>query len=299
MTCVNQTTSLGSEIAETLTFGCMVVKTTLQIRTALGMLLHGKFQAHHIQAIFLCLLVLVMMAACIVIPVPTGEKPYYAGAIPNLEVGVTSKSDVLQEFGVPDAIYHRNSELIYITTQESWKIAYFGEGGAGVDTLYKRFVLSLTFDTQDVLMAFEADTAGDDLGDCTSNGICLGKTNAVMRYADSITESTSKKFEPDKSKCSIYLHGPGNKKTYEVSLNGKLPVNIFSTRAFVHWITEPGPQSLVTYPEPAYLDFDCEAGEVVFAHFDLVRPGPSRLFLENIGTGQQHLSTRRLVLLPN
>ena len=102
------------------------------------MLLHDKSSGSHTQTIFLCLLVLVMMAACIVIPIPTGEKPYYAEAIPSLEVGVTSKSEVLQEIGVPDVTYHRGSELIYITTQESWKVAwgilYLGPGGndAGV-----------------------------------------------------------------------------------------------------------------------------------------------------------------------
>ena len=256
-----------------------------------------------------------MMTGCVVIPVPTGEKPYYAEAIPNLEVGVTSKSEVLQEFGVPDVTYHRDSELIYITTQESWKIAWASmipnpepkysdgdswgvEGFSGVGTVHKRFVLSLSFDTQDTLSAFEFDTAGDDFGDCTSHGICLGKTNAVMRYADSVTESATKGFKLNKDQCSIYLHGPGNKKAYEVSLNGKIPVSIFSTGAFIHWITKPGPQSLVIFPEPAYLDFDCNAGEVAFVHFDLIRPGPSRLRLESNATGREHFSHRRLVLLP-
>ncbi len=279
------------------------------------MLLHDKSSGSQFQTIFFCLLALVMMAGCIVIPVPTGEKPYYDGAIPNLEVGVTRKSEVLQELGVPDVTYHRGSELIYITTQESWKIAWASiipnpdpkysdrsswevEGFSGVGTVHKRFVLSLSFDTQDTLSAFEADTAGDDLGDCTSHGICLGNTNAVMRYADSLTESAAKGFKPNKDQCSIYLHGLGNKKAYEVSLNGKIPVSIFSTGAFIHWITKPGPQSLVIFPEPAFLDFDCKAGEVVFVHFDLIRPGPSRLRLKSNATGREHLSGRRLVLLP-
>ena len=279
------------------------------------MLLHDKSSGSHVQILFLCLLPLVLMTSCIVIPVPTGEKPYYAEAIPNLEVGVTSKSEVLQEFGVPDVTYHRDSELIYITTQESWKIAWASiipnpdpkysdrdswevEGFSGVGTVHKRFVLSLSFDTQDTLSEFEFDTAGDDFGDCTSHGICLGKTNAVMRYTDSVTESAAKGFKLNKDQCSIYLHGPGNKKAYEVSLNGKIPVSIFSTGAFIHWITKPGPQSLVIFPEPAYLDFDCKAGEIAFVHFDLIRPGPSRLRLESNATGREHLSHRRLVLLP-
>jgi hypothetical protein len=279
------------------------------------MLLHDKSSGRHLQTIFLCLLPLVMMTGCIVIPVPTGEKPYYTGAIPNLEVGVTSKNEVLTEFGVPDVTYQHDSELIYIETQESWKVAWAGlapnlqpaysptglwppEIFSGVGTLHKRFVLSLSFDTQDTLSAVELDTAGDDFGDCTSHGICLGKTNTVMRYADSITEAEAKGFKLSEDHCSIYLHGPGSRKAYEVSLNGKIPVSIFSTGAFVHWITKPGPQSLVIFPEPAYLDFDCRVGEIAFVHFDLIRPGPSRLRLESNATGRAHITNRHLVLLP-
>ena len=119
-----------------------------------------------------------------------------------------------------------------------------------------------------------------------------------MRYADSVTESVAKGFKLNKDQCSIYLHGPSNKKAYEVSLNGKIPVSIFSTGAFIHWITKPGPQSLVIFPEPAYLDFDCKAGEIVFVHFDYRWTEPSKLYLEDQVTGREHLSHRRLVLLP-
>jgi len=270
---------------------------------------------HLISFALLCLPPLLLLPGCIVIPVPTGEKPYYAEAIPNLQVGVTSKSKVLEELGVPDVTYHGGSELIYIETQESWKVAWAAivpnlqpaywdvepwppEVLFGIGTLHKRFVLSLSFDTREVLNEFELDTTGDDFGDCTSRGICLGKTNAVMRYADSVADAESRNFKRSETLCSIYLHGPGNKKVYEVSHNGHIPVNLFSTGAYVHWMVKPGRQSLVTYPEPAVLDFDCKAGEIAFVHFDLIRPGPSRLRLEDSSNGRAHLSHRRLVLLP-
>lgn len=270
------------------------------------MMFYDIFGRCRTQAILICLLPVVMMTGCIVIPVPTGEEPYYAKAIPSLQIGNTSKDEVLTELGVPDATYHRGFEIIYMTTQESWKVAWgfilltpwAGDAGGGVETLHKRFVLSLSFDSKDTLSEFEFDMTGDDFGDCTSHGICFGQTNAVMRYADSITESTAKDFKPNKDLCSIYLHGLGNKKAYEVSLNGEIPVNVFSTGAFVHWNTKPGPQSLVIFPEPAFLDFDCKASEITFVHFDLKRLGSSRLRLENDATGREHLSNRRLVLLP-
>ena len=273
--------------------------TPPRVGTALNMLRHNKFGSSHTQTIFFGLMPLMVMAGCIAIPVHIGDKPYYTGAIPNLEAGVTSKSEVLQEFGVPDATYHRDSELIYTTTEESWKVLFISETYSGLETYHKRFVLFVSFDSQDVLTAYEADTAGDDFGDCTSRGICFGITNAVMRYADSQSESKAKGFKLNKDQCSIYLYGLGNKKAYEVSLNGKIPVSVFSTRAFVHWITKPGPQSLVIFPEPAFLDFDCKAGEIAFVHFDFKRFGRSQLRLESNAIGREHVSRRRMVLLPS
>jgi len=261
-----------------------------------------KSNRRYIQSIIFCLLPVLLITGCIVIPMPTGEKPYYDPAITILKVGVTRKNEALSEFGVPDVTFYQGSELIYIETQESWKIAYAyilpGAVDTGVGTLHKRFVLSLLFDTEDILSTYQTDTAGDDFGDCTSYGVCFGESNSVMRYADEVTDATAKALKPIEGQCSIYLHGPGNKKAYEVSLNGKIPVSIFSTRAFIHWITKPGPQSLVIFPEPAYLDFDCKAGETAFVHFDYLWTGPSKLFLEEQVTGREHLSNRRLVLLP-
>lgn len=264
---------------------------------------HVEHKRHLVQNMILCMLPVVLTTGCIVIPIPTGEKPYYSGAIPNLEVGVTSKNEVLVEFGVPDVTYQQGSELVYIEKQESWKIAWAaigpgGAGGAGVETLHKRFALSVSFDTQDTLNAFEFDTAGDDFGDCTRHGICFGKTRSVMRFADTVSEATSKGFKPSEEQCSIYLHGPGNKKAFEASLNGNIPVNMFSTRAFINWKTKQGRQSIVIWPETTFLDFDCQVGEVVFVHFDYRWTGPSKLLLEDEVTGREHISTKRLVLLP-
>lgn len=257
-----------------------------------------KSNRRYIQSIIFCLLPVLLITGCIVIPIPTGEKPYYDAAITNLEIGVTRKNEALTEFGVPDETYYQGSELIYIETHESWKIAYLSEGGAGVDTLHKRFVLSLAFDTEDILSTYEADTAGDDFGDCTRHGICLGKTNTVMRYADAVTNATAKEFKPIGEQCSIYLHGPGNKKAYEVSLNGKIPVNMFSTRAFIQWMVKPGRHSVVIWPESAFLDFDCQGGEIVFLHFDHRWTGPSKLQIEDQSIGREHISNCRLALLP-
>jgi hypothetical protein len=257
--------------------------------------------------ILLGLLPLVMMAGCIVIPIPTGNKPYFATALPNLQAGITSKNEARTAFGVPNVTFNEGSEFIYITTQESWNIVWGfilvgpggGEGGGGVETLHTRHVLSLSFDAKDVLSEFEFDKAGDDFGDCTNHGICFGNTNTdVMRYADSATEAAAKDFKPNEDQCSIYLHGPGNKNAYRVKLDGNILLNMFSTNAFVHWTAQPGSHSLGVFPKPAYLDFGCGAGEIVFVHLDRRRFGPSNLHREDSATGRAHIERRHLVLLP-
>jgi hypothetical protein len=262
------------------------------------MSLHDKSGRRHIQSIIFCMLPVVLAVGCIVIPIPTGEKPYYDEAIPGLEVGITSKAEATSQLGVPDGSYFQGSELVYIDTVENWKIAYAGEGGFGIDTTHKRHVLLLSFDTETILTGFELGTAGDDFGDCTKNGICLSESGAFMRYADEVSEAEVKEFRVVDGQCSIYLHGPGNKKAYQVSLGGSIPINMFSTRAFIHWIVKPGQQSIVIWPDPAFLDFNCQGGEVVFAHFDYRWTGPSKLQLEKEVTGREHISNHRLVLLP-
>ena len=264
------------------------------------MSINHKYGGRHIQTILLGLLSLVMLAGCIVIPIPTGNKPYYAKAIPNLQVGITSKHEALTEFGIPNVTFNEESELIYITMLESWNIVYgVAYGGGGVETLQTRYVLSLSFDTKDVLSEFEFDKAGDDFGDCTSHGICFGNTNTdVMLYADSVTEAAAKEFKPNEDQCSIYLHGPGSEKAYKVILDGNILVNMFSTKAFVHWTAEPGRHSLGIFPKPAHLDFGCGAGEIVFVHLDSKRFSQSSLHREDSAAGRAHIANRHLVLLP-
>ena len=265
---------------------------------------HDNLLRRFRQGMILCVLPVVLTTGCIVvIPIPTGEKPYYSGAIPGLEVGITSKDEAISNFGVPDGIYAEGSELVYIDTVENWKIAWgffvpYGGGDVGLETLHKRHVLLLLFDEKNDLTRFELDTAGDDFGDCTNNGICLSESGAFMRYADEVSDAEAKQFRVAEGQCSIYLDGPGNKKAYEASLGGSIPVNMFSTRAFINWIAKPGRQSIVIWPETTFLDFDCQDGEVVFVHFDYRWTGPSKLFMEDEVTGREHLSTKRLVLLP-
>lgn len=263
------------------------------------------------QFVMIIVLPVLLTVGCVVIPIPTGEKPYprekpyYSRSVESLEIGVTRKDEVISDFGVPDEVYAQGSELVYIDTVESLK-TFWGyivpikgaPADFGVKTRHKRHVLLLSFDEKNVLAQFELATAGEHFGNCTGNGICVNGSNSFMRYADELSESEAKEFRVVEGMCSIYLHGPGNENAYEVSLDGKKRVNIFSNSAFFHWITEPGQQSIAIWPESVFLYFDCRKGEIAFLHYDYHQTKPSKLKLEDKAMGRKHISTRRLVLLP-
>jgi hypothetical protein len=44
---------------------------------------------------------MLLMVGCIIIPIPTGEKPYFNGSIAWLDTGITSKKSAISELGVP------------------------------------------------------------------------------------------------------------------------------------------------------------------------------------------------------
>ena len=265
------------------------------------MALHDRPSRSPLQTLVLCLLTVVLTTGCIVIPVPTGEEPYYKEKMPGLEIGITSKDEATLLIGDPDASYFKDSELVFVDTVENLKIAYlvlFPGGDAGLETTHKRHVLLLSFDEENILTGLDVGTAGDDVGDCKKIGICLNEAGSIMRYASELSDAKAKKFRVAEEQCSIYLHGPGNKNAYQVSLGGKIPVNMFSTKSFIHWMVKPGLQRVVIQPRRVSLDFHCQGGELVFLHFDYRWSEQSRLQLEDLATGRKHISSRRLVLLP-
>lgn len=253
-----------------------------------------------VSSILIAVACTLIASGCVVIPIPSTQEAPYEGAIDGLETGITRKDAVIEQFGDPDGIYARGSEFIYSETAEKWKIFYaslLGHAG-GVETVDKRFVLLISFDDRDILSGFHVETAGADVGDCTKTGICFGESGAVMRFADVVDENHAKTFPVSNQQCSIYLYGPGNKNANRVNLNSSTAVNFLSTRTFIQWLAEPGMQKVMVSPGNTFLQFDCQAGEIVFVHFDYHWSASSKLLLEDYATGREHVMNSRLVLLP-
>jgi len=267
---------------------------------------------HAISSLFFVL----FLGGCIpvAVPIPVQEKPYEE-AITNVQVGITRKDDVISQFGDPDYKYFNDSEFVYTTFAESWKVAwaYFiplppdGASDAGVETLYKRHVMKLSFDANDILSEIELDTAGDDFGDCTKAGICFGAGKEIIRYADAAADEKAKEFSILKGQCSVYFHGAGNNKGYRVQLddvyaNYKLSISnsyVISGKSFIHWTLNPSQYNIKISPDNVFLPFSCQGGENHFIHFEHHHSGSSTIQLEDKATGRQHTVDRRLVLLPS
>ncbi len=269
---------------------------------------YHELKRRYIQSIVLCMLPVVLTAGCIAIPLPVVHEKPYEEETPNLHVGFTLKHDVIAQFGDPDATYFQNSEFVYTVLGESWKIFWVVyDAGVGVQTLHKRHVLLLSFDTKGYLSNVLVEKAGDDFGDCTKSGICFGEGNEVMRYADATAEAHAKDFPALENQCSVYLHGPGKKKVYVVKLNDMranyprsvYTYNMFSRKSFIHWTLNPGQYSITISPRHAYLQLNCQAGETNFVHFKHHRFRSSTIQFEDQVTGREHIASRRLILLPS
>jgi len=256
------------------------------------------------------LTIVFLLGGCVVpvvIPIPAQDEPYFEEKVTNLKVGVTHKDEVVYQIGDPYETYVGGSEYIYKATPESWKILWAvvavfpgsGDAVGGVGTLYKRHVLILSFDEEDLLANVEIETAGDDFGDCTKSGICFGAGLGSMRYSDASADAKTKEFQVPKGQCSVYLYGPGGKGAYRVQIDNAYTNHMYSEKAFLHWTLNPGQYKVSIFPDGASFSLDCLEGEINFVHFSDHGKQHSTISLEDSLVGRKHIMNRRLVLLPS
>lgn len=239
-----------------------------------------------------------MLSGCIVIPVPINEDPYEE-TIPGLQPGITSKDQAIAQFGDPVEKYQQDSEFVYTALAESWKILWVGSRSGGLDTINSRHVLILSFDEENILTGFNVDKAGDNFGDCTKAGICLGESGNIMRYADVAKDTKAKEFLISNDQCGVYLHGPGSKNAFKVQMGIGFPNYMLSTSSFIFWSLDPGKYNIEISPVHVSMDIDCQRTEITYIHFDYSLMGASTIQIEGEVTGQKHIVDRRLILLPS
>lgn len=108
---------------------------------------------------------MVLLQGCIVLPIPTPEHKVLAGKAVNpeqlafLKPGITTKTEVMNRLGGPDAIWEDARLFVYEWAMRQgvliWAISGGYTGAAGVEDLEKRYVLLIQFDGRDRVRRFE------------------------------------------------------------------------------------------------------------------------------------------------
>jgi hypothetical protein len=101
-----------------------------------------------------------MVAGCIILPIPTGERildgtPVKENQSILLEIGVTSKDDVISYLGDPTFIWKEARLFAYDWETSSWfLIVFIGKELGGAD-ISDKYVLLIQFDEQDRICRFQ------------------------------------------------------------------------------------------------------------------------------------------------
>ena len=131
----------------------------------------------HVISPFLSVLILNGCIA-LAVPIPAHEKPWYEERIPGLQIGITHQNDVISQFGDPDVNYFQNSEFLYTTLANTWKVPWLvgglSGGDVGIATFQKRHILLMSFDEAGVLSSFEIDEEAMLLTRLFSDSIKVG-----------------------------------------------------------------------------------------------------------------------------
>ena len=130
---------------------------------------HRNVERNAHCTMLLLMLVSVVLQGCVVIPVPTSEQGLASGrgeitedAAVGLEMGKTTRENVLLRFGEPSAVLQDGRVFLYhwatIRGYMFWGILYTTEGG--VMPIPKDYVFLLEFDDSARLRRFERASLG-------------------------------------------------------------------------------------------------------------------------------------------
>ena len=210
---------------------------------------------------------------CLILPLPSTkileEKPFQDEQVSSIIVGITSKEEVENLLGAPDATRRNNAVYIFAKPYIYGYLAIFLFEAGSVRTIEKHHLLIVQFDKNDVVKNVDHIVGN---GNCTQNGICVAdaglrpkeyfdylNTNTTIQqmlvlYSDNITELNAKKFFAPRGKSVIYVYreklhcySPYRHQKVSVNLDG-IELGDFGEEGFFHWIVIPGNHSITVTP---------------------------------------------------
>lgn len=238
--------------------------------------------------LFLILLIVISfnLVGCVILPLPSikalEEKPFLAEQTSAIVVGITTKAEVENLLGAPDAT-RRDSTIYIFAEPHIYGYLLFVDlywSDAAIKRLEKHHLLIVQFDKNGIVKDVD-HTVGN--GTCTQNGIYVADTGLrpkvylylysypkpedisvqqmLVLYSNRITEQNAKSFIVPHGKSVIYVYREKFPKILPfILLNQKVTVNLdcielgdFGEEGFFYWIADPGHHSITVtplWPEP-------------------------------------------------
>ncbi len=215
------------------------------------------------------LLCVFLLTGCVVIPLPY-ERPFKEETVQFIEVGSTTREEVILTLGQPDVVARNETLFVYAAESATGFVAIYS-GGGGVGRGY--WYLVIEFDQDSTVERHEIVTASIFAYPCTTNGICVVPGSKGVLIAPEEEDKNAKKFRVNPEKCSIYIYRSNRNRRWwahttgrwwsPIYLNGRYAgLNYYE--GYFLWEADPGQIVVSSGSALGKVTFPCEAGKTYF-----------------------------------
>jgi len=259
-----------------------------------------------------CLVVVVCISGCVGVPLPSKTLAEYIpeDSLSFLDVGFTTKDEVIEKLAEPASTFSNGSKWIYranLRETNRWAACIYVvfDAACEVAGLSRKFgLLGLDFDDRGVLSDWELSYA--ESGYC-KEGVCVFGEEAHQIFAPKSTDLAAKRFDVPGNDCAIYLYP--QKGFWFTYLSDPMRVQIedvfdtwlrTSSETYLYRVL-PAASYLVTTSfedQDKSIQLACNAGAVVFIRFfkNNFRDDHYNLEVATESDGRAGIENRRLIL---
>ncbi len=225
-----------------------------------------------------------LLAGCIPIKPPPGEKPFRSEQMSFVVIGETTRDEVLDKFASLDvplypSRFDDDAVWVYRADRDTWQwLVCVGAGysaDCGIVGMMRNYFLKFDFDSEGRVVDWSASST---LGECSTDGICE-EGRALMVFADEDADRNARR-KPTAELCAIYVFTSRSYDTViPVSLDDAYVGSLLNDDAYVHLTAAQGEHRITTsHCAGAFsscgeygvnsqtLSVDCRGGEQVFLH---------------------------------
>jgi hypothetical protein len=228
-----------------------------------------------------CLVAVVSISGCVGVPLPsiTLEEYIPEDSLSFLDVGLTTKDEVIEKLAEPASTYSNGSKWIYranLRATNRWAACVYMVFDMGCEraSLSRKYgLLGLDFDDRGVLSDWELSYA--EFGYCSKEGVCV-LDESYMIFAPESTDLAAKRIDVSGNYCAIYLYPHEGiwisyfSKPMRVQIEGVFDTWWRYSRESYLYRVLPAASYLVTttYANQRHsIQLACNAGDVVFMRY--------------------------------